>query len=515
LNTVLNLDSIPLINWLFVFAHIDKLGDKFTTNHRSFMERSVSELEHFNTVRFLSLLPSDLFSTVKKLRDPDLCAVTKRASYDDVVNLALQRMQQKWSSAFIDRLVRRIARGTSNGDFVRWDETRSVMYTLAPSLRGSLKGWDDYRNLDLTKVLKPSDFDDKDDVVVAEVLREQLINFDAFKDTFCVPGLYDEKKHFLHWNYRFPNGKDPLPDWSVVLNCDKGQPYQQGTTWPWWSVETTGAVAHLQPQKGMTVKRLQDAMAGSSLPKVEKLPYQVRWEDLDRQFEMLMPVKIKSGLQISCDLDLPPLVHFAQLRPIAQIPESTIGHHLRSFGIHLRDKDDPIEEFSKLLNSLYPSFEEQVLEALRDRPMIRVNPTKKQGLSNVHDMHEVLVPGTTHPEIVSYLSAFFLCLHTYGKAIVDPNFTSPLYTSDGVFGDLLRTGYPPPEASFASSRRRDRQGRPMAPEFLCFICPFGLPEAIDWNKVRQDDVGATAPVFDVHPQDQSMVDELDELLEDL
>ena len=496
---------VSYVDWMATFTDIPKgLSKRITHDHTPFLQENRTNLEHFGTIRFVEDLPLTVQDLFRKLNDPELCAVTPRAQYDDLVTLGIERLHGQWSSNMADRLVRRIARGTEAGDFVRWNDMRTVIYGLKPSLQGTLRSWEDYEQLDLAKIFRPEDFRDKDDIVVAEVLRGQLLNYDAFSKVFCTGGLYDDKVQYLHWNYRFPgqeSEKKCIQEWSVIFSHDG----------PWWSLDISGPRARLQPARGGTVKRLRESLAGTGLPEVTDLPYEITWEKLNDHFHTVLPVGIPTGLDITCRTEMPPLVYLDQVLPISSMPESTLLHTLGLFGITPKGKEKAADRFTELLSSLYPAFEREMLRVLKGKPMILVNPGSTKDLSMAGTIRDIVLPGTEFTQAADYLVAMFLCFHTRGKSIVDADFTSNLYNEKGVFADLVKAGYPPPEASFASGRSRDARRNLAAPTSLCFLCPFGVPEAIDISKLEREDVPAPSPQRAGIAEDE----EIGRLLDDL
>lgn len=467
-----------------------------------------SKLRHFQTIRFIRKISSSLSETMKMLGDKELCAVTDNAQYKDLVKLALNRAATSWDRKFVQGLVKRIARGSADGDFVSWNDVRTHAYALKPELKGRLKSWDDFYALDLENVFKPTDFDQKDDVVIATVLKDKLISINAFWETYCIPGLYDTKRHFIHWSFSNPQqNKKPMPHWSATLAV-KGAGVR-------WQLDYSSNEARLQPEVGTTYSRLKQYFKKApELPAMEGLPYRMKWEQLDEHLYSVAPIRLETGLKVVCETELPPVVVFNRVPPISEVPATAIEHLLKEFGRTVTGKKGAAHKaFCKLLSDLYEEFEVQVSAAIVDKPMVRVTP---ETIVNPAPIQNRLFPGNPYELVTNYLMAFYLCRHMRGKAILEAEYTSDLYTPKGIFGDLTRSGYPPADASFASHRNRDKRGNPVPPEFLAFVCPFGMPDPVSSTDWRPDQREKAIEEEDEQRMEQDLeVEGVDDLLKDL
>jgi hypothetical protein len=465
----------PLLDWLPVITapFLERYHRKNPSAgiRTKFSEVSQSKLKHFTTIQFIQSMPSKPSEILKLLNNKDVCAVTRAASYDDLVNLALTRAKKMWSREFVQDLIKRIARGTDNGDFCGWNEARAVTYALKPELKGTLKKWDDWRDLPLETLFTPADFDQKDDVIIATVLKDKLLSVDAMREIYCVPGLFDTKRHFLHWSVSAPTSdKQPFPDWGIRLT----DPVLQT-----WAVDYSGPEAQLQPAEGSTFNEVNGYLLANGLPEIKSLPYKIKWEEIDKGFCCAFPGKIETGLRIVSVASLPPVLDLAKVPALEDVPKTTIGHILSEFGRKSPSSDKKAAKaFCKLLEDVYPSFEEALNGAIGDRPLIRINDDDAVKTKSV-SLSRHLFPEQRYEILVQYLLAFYMCMHMRGKAILDPEYVSELFTPKGIFDDLTRSGYPPPDASFASRRNKDAKGQHAAPDRLIFVCPYGEPEALD------------------------------------
>ena len=485
--------QLPMINWFSVVAGWATKG--CITGNKGFEAESRNKLQAFNTIKFLTTMPTHADEVFKVINQPDMYCVTDRADYKSLVKLAAARAKASWNTPFVKELIKKVARGTEDGDFCGWNECRAVTYELCPQLRGSLKSWKDWESQDFGTLLSPADFAQKDDILISTVLREKLISLDALRTCFCVPALYDGSRHFIHWNIAHPDAeKSPISSWGVRL---RGKSV--------WALSLDGRQASLSPEQGMVYADLVAKLETAELPKLSHLPYVMSWKDLDEAAEWVGPGKVETGLTLSPVGAVPLTFIFDRVEAIEQIPQVTLEMCLAEYGHNSTGNlTTVVEEFCKLLDSLYPAFEKKVNESIGENQLIRVNP---HSTNLKPSLVEAFVPDSRHPILIKYLMAFYICLHTRGKTILDPAYVSGLYTKQGIFGDLTRAGYPPLDASFASGRKKDRRGQREAPKFLAFHAPFGVPTAFKADEFE--------PTVEGQQPQQVVVTEEDLQVEDL
>ena len=493
--------GLPMVNWFSVFARKAAPKDQITGN-KGFEAESRNRLQNFNTIKFLTTIPTQANEIIQVINQPDMYAVTDRADYKSLVKLAVARAKASWNTVFVKELIKKVARGTEDGDFCGWNECRAVTYELCPQLKGTLRAWKDWEAQDFGTLLSPADFAQKDDILVSTVLREKLISLEALRKCLCVPGLYDPSHHFLHWNLSQPEAeKSPLSGWAVRL---RGKSV--------WDLSLNGRQASMSPEQGMVYADLISKLEQAQLPPLNHLPYVMSWQELDEAVEWVAPGEVETGLTLSPVGAVPPTFVFERVEAIEQIPQVTMELCLAEYGCETGGNlTTVVENFCKLLDSLYPAFEEKVNAAIGTNQLIRVNPTST---ANKPDLVETLVPDSRHPILIKYLVAFYICLHTRGKTILDPAYVSGLYTKQGIFGDLTRAGYPPVDSSFASGRKKDKRGQREAPKFLAFHAPFGAPTPFLADEFEPSAEGEQLQQVTVD-QDDLQIENLDDLFDDI
>jgi len=500
--------GIPILDWMGTFIATHGAG---YLNRTMTFETDRSKLRHFQTVEFVKSVPSTVSALFKLFDNKDLCAVTDRANYPDLVKMALDKASKTWDRKFIQDLITCISRGSAHGKFVSWADVKAHTYALKPELKGKLKSWDDFYNLELETIFEPADFDQKDDVVISTILKDHLISTDAFFETYCVDGLYDTNKKYLHWSYVAPQKeKKPLPHWTINLDIP-GKVIN-------WQVDYSTNTAQLQPENGTTYSNLQKAMAKApaGTPSFNSLPYKMDWKDLNKIFKEIIPVKIETGLKVACETQLPPVLTFPRVAPIREVAPSAIAHLLGDFGrkINSSKKAEATKAFIQLLQDLYPSFEEKMNDSMEGTPLIRVSPAKVD--KKWQTIQSQVLPEYPYELLTNYLMAFYLCRHMRGKSILEAEYESDLYTPEGIFGDLTKSGYPPKDANFGASRNRDKDGNQKAIEALAFVCPFGVPKPLsstDWHPDIRENVVESENA--VRLDQELQVDGVDDLLKDL
>jgi len=381
---------------------------------------------------------------IRFTRAKDTVIIRADTTYEDIVELALRRMADPliWTQKFIEKLIYRIGTGIDD-DSVMADlsEVRAVMKELRPDIK--LKGWADFRKLNLPEVFTPEDFREMEDVVVSVILDEKIVEYEGFIKTFTVEVPGSPGTRYMHWNILEPNRDigDRLkwPDWCVRMGSHQGH---------FWQVTAAEGEVVLEPEAGRTMGVIRKQMKLCGLDTKRTVPYHMSWEEFEAQLTSIHPTTVPTGVQIICDTNLPRIIKFKGAPNFRDLTVDLMRKMCDSYDLEKgKDKADTWDNLMGLLIHEYPEFDRAMRNSLGDIQLIRVvnfekNPPTNEDLKErIFDLQEVVAKKHEHPVLMQFMISIFLLAHSYSGMIIRPSYVTSLFTLEGILESFKETGY--------------------------------------------------------------------------
>lgn len=414
-------------------------------NHQEYARLLSSELQRYSTVTFPTSLPATVSEIVRFTKADDTVVIRKGATYEDIVELALQRMghPQVWNKKFIEKLIYRIGTGLED-DSIMADltEVRAVLKELKPEIK--LRSWADFRALDLPALFTPEDFREMEDVVVSVILDEKIVEFEAFVQAFTVPKADDRKVAMLHWNIVNPSHEK--------VTWDKWLAKFGGVTGQHWRVASSNGEVILEPEAGRTMVEIREEMRRVGLDTTRTVPYHMCWDEFENQLTRLDPGEIDTGVQIVCDTNLPKILRFEGAPSFRDLTVDIMQRMCQTYGLERgKDKDETWENLMALVVHEYPKFDRAMREAMNGQEFIRVvnfekNPPERDSRrhdlkSRVFDLQNVVAGKHEQPILIQFMLSIFLLAHSYSSMIVRSDYVTTLFTLEGILEGFKEVGY--------------------------------------------------------------------------
>lgn len=459
--------QILVADWM-----LHSVMNRHAIDHSYYADQISTDLARYNTIVFPRALPSSVAGCISYLIDPQTVVVTKEATYEEMIDLAVRHMNQpdRWDRKFVEKLIYRIGTGTEDDNLMATlDEVRAVLKELDPNIK--VRSWKDFREMDLEKMFTPNDFRQMEDVIISLVVNEKIVELEAFMDAFTVarPG---EETRVLHWQYADPQAqKGSYPsDWVCHLGSLSDPP---------WKVFGHNGEVILEPEAGRTITQVHKQMEDSGMDIRRGIPYHVSWKEFEDQLTAIYPGELSTGIQIVCDDTLGKALYFKGAPSFQEITVDMLRRILKDYGIdHTGDKEEIWNRFCQFIEDNYPAFDQVMANCLGDNQLIRVPMMDHEVTSVGSDISLQLARKHSQPLVMDYMISVYLLTHTYSSTIVRHDYVTKTFTLRGIMEEIGGAGF----------RNFENSGAPLAyvttlPEFpdsipTDFMKP-GLEQALE------------------------------------
>jgi len=373
-----------------------------------------------------------------------------KVKYQDIIELAWDKLRPQWGQAKICNLALRIAQKSVDSKF---NVIRQALYDMKPELKGKLKSSDILDATDLTKIFTMSDFDTHGDHVVSEVFDRGIILSEVLEETSILETngrtyvrLNSANSYTMHSLHKLFIRSPMLNiDWACSYDPDKNKM----SLFPMQERHGRNNLKSLHRDREIICK------AAGYREVSDRIPITMSMKMFDEFMEELSDriATIRVGDKRAEELGMLKLEFTNGFCDIIKVPRLSSTSYLNV--TELKDalhklgkartgnKDELVDKLCLALAEAYEDKQGELREVFMNRKGIILDKSRI-GHSDTHGMR---VTDATkcckiydNKLINEYLVNVFFSMHMSSGAIFDPDYDGAMFTPIGLIESLTKTG---------------------------------------------------------------------------